>query len=257
MAAWVERSLAESMATLKSVGRGHLADELDRILHIVKNSADVHWFREQSTQGLLEDIYLMQYSSDCTEILNRWRTVFDVEHCALFRLTARTEGENRLLFSTYPDEWVSEYKNNGYLYLDPYLGFAMETGNAFFWNEVSVEAPVSIQMLEKASVRGIGPAGFSFVAPVGQGDLIVIAMSSRQQPAQFRLDFQRKLDDVSAACEHLVETLRVISRREETWRRGSDDSEHDPEPKTSNSNVIWPSSSSWANVSRNGMLSGL
>ena len=202
-----EKSLFDAVRILAQTGNGELAHDLGQLLNRVDLS-DLDMTQDQEAAELLDLIFDCASLDEIADYLDRLCKLFDLTHGTLF--CAREGGSevyNTRLVTTLDHDWVAEYTDKRFYYVDPVMLRCRTGTGSFFWDELEVTDPIVISFMQRAIERGVGPSGYSFLTKADNGDVFAMSFSSQKAPDAFRRDFTPKIADVETISKYLIQAF--------------------------------------------------
>ena len=147
------------------------------------------------------DCASMEELCSCIKSFN---TLIHGTHCSLQVITEKGGFEYSVrAMNDYGDDWISTYIDRRYYFIDPIIEICRNSTGVFFWDDVSVRAPMVQSYMAAALSYGIGPSGVTFAANNNYGDTCAISYSSDISPSTFR-------NYLSSIICDLCEVSRII-----------------------------------------------
>jgi Autoinducer binding domain len=196
MNGWAEASLREAIDVLARSGRNDLASDLNRIVaRIDFDTLEV--LRCPGTERIADAILESASFSELVGLLARLSEVMGLTHCTLHVISeAPTTNFATKVLTTYPEEWVSQYVERRYSFIDPVGRACLATDHGFFWDTLDHAVPILRTFWDDALAHGIGPSGFTQPITTERGDKVAISVCSAAEPEAFRDHFERYASDL-------------------------------------------------------------
>jgi DNA-binding CsgD family transcriptional regulator len=116
-------------------------------------------------------------------------TVFHVTHTAL------SNTNNPLLLLTYPEEWVSIYKNRDYFTIDPVVNAGLTGFLPIEWSTLNWQSPNCAGFLKKARSYDVGQNGITLTIRGPLGERSLFTMTSNLSGDQWSRLCQESISD--------------------------------------------------------------
>lgn len=123
------------------------------------------------------------------EFVTQLRDALDVGHIAfmMLRLPGFLPHKSNFGYSTYPDNWLSCYVQNGYWACDPAICLALKRTSAFGWEEMEPSQELEA-MWEDAMLHHISPLGFTIPVHGPLQETSILSVSAKWNATEIGLE---------------------------------------------------------------------
>ena len=159
MSHWV-KVIVEDATSVAGEMPAYVVQGLNRIVHLMEVSAVFH-FRTDDLESIAGSISECTDLTELSQLLYRAATLCGFDHFSLF---VSSQGDSTT-FSTrmctsLNREWLMQYLEKSYQFMDPVLHRASEQDGAFLFSDLSYSCPLVGEFWSAAESHGIGRNGF-------------------------------------------------------------------------------------------------